>query len=417
MKNKPYIRVGILFLAAIIIIFWGINYLKGKDIFNSERPYFAVYEKIGGLTNSSPVTLNGFQVGQVREINLSEKSPGKIEVKFSITHKTLGVPSGTIARIYSTDLMGTKGLALDFTDSKEFVPVGDTLKGAIEGDIRDQVNAQMLPLKMKAEELMSSMDSVLAGLQLVFSDQNQQNLSQSFTSVNKALDNLEAASIFLNEYVREESKKVTFLLSNVDSLSRSLKDQTGELQGFIANMNRFSDTLASVELAGTFLAIQHVLEDLHQLTQTVASGEGSLGNLIYSDSLYQALLSTNASINRLIEDIRINPGRYVRVALNDRSKSVYTTSDTELARILGNEGTSDYYICLLQSPYPLKPGDPELKGIPDGQFIQIGAVYYYYVFHSRKINPCLDRLTKLRKNHPSAGIFTWINGKWTRLVI
>jgi len=417
MKNKSYIRVGILFLAAIIIIFWGINYLKGKDVFNSERPYYAVYEKIGGLTNSSPVTLNGFQVGQVREITLSEKNPGKIEVQFSITHKTLGIPKGTIARIYSTDLMGTKGLALDFTDSGEFVPVGDTLKGDIEGDIRDQVNAQMLPLKMKAEQLMSSMDSVLSGLQLVFSEQNQDNLSQSFTSVNKALDNLEAASIFLNEYVKEESKKVTFLLSNVDSLSRSLKDQTGELQSFISNMNRFSDTLASVELAGTILAIQHVLDDLHQMTQTVAVGEGSLGRLIYSDSLYDALLSTNASINRLIEDIRINPGRYVKLALNDRSKSIYTTSDTELARSLGGEGTSDYYICLMQSPYPLGPGDPGLNGIPEEQYIQVGALYYYYVYHNRKIDPCLNKLGKIRKTNPSAGIYTWINGKWSRLAI
>jgi phospholipid/cholesterol/gamma-HCH transport system substrate-binding protein len=359
--------------------------------------------------------LNGFQVGQVREINLSEKAPGMIEVKFSITHKTLEIPKGTIARIYSTDLMGTKGLALDFTDSKEFTPVGDTLKGDIEGDIRDQVNAQMLPLKMKAEELMSSMDSVLAGLQLVFSEQNQQNLSQSFTSVNKALDNLEAASMFLNQYVQEESKKVTYLLSNVDSLSRSLKDQTGELQSFIANMNRFSDTLASVELAGTFMSIEHVLDDLHKLTQSVAAGEGSLGQFIYSDSLYNALLATNASINRLIEDIRINPGRYVKLALNDRSKSVYTTSDTELARALGDEGTSDYFICLTQSPYPLAAGDPGLKGIPEGQFIQVGSLYYYYTYRSRKIDPCLNKLERIRKTNPSAGIYTWINGKWSRL--
>ncbi len=207
------------------------------------------------------------------------------------------------------------------------------------------------------------------------------------------------------------------MLSNVDSLSRGLKDQTSELQGFITNMNRFSDTLASVELAKTVRSIQQVVDDLRQLTLIVASGQGTLGQLLYTDTLYTALISTNASLNRLIEDIRINPGRYVNVALSNRSQNIYALSDTDLARSLTNGGQSDYYVCFLQSPSLLPDNDPNLTGVPGYQFIQIGEVYYYFSYHALRIEPCLKKLEKLRKSHPSAGIYCWSNDHWTRLSI
>lgn len=417
MKSRSYIRVAILFLATLIIAFWGLNYLKGKNLFSSERSFYAVYEKVGGLTRSGPVTVNGFQVGQVRDIDLSMRCPGQIEVRFSISYKSINIPKGSSARIYSVDLMGTKGIALDLTSQTVLCNPNDTLPGTIEGDLRDQVNAQMLPFKIKAEALMSSMDSALTGIQMVFNESNRNNLAESFSSVNQTLNNLEAASLFLNEYVKNESKKITAVLSRADTLSRSLLGQTDELKNFISNMKRFSDTLSNVPLIATMASFREVLDNLQQLTQTISSGEGTLGKLIINDSLYSAILTTNASLNRLIEDVRIHPGKYVRVTLSDKSKSVYTANDSELARALAGEGTSEYYLCILQSPTPLAPDDLTLKGHRSVEFIQVGSLYYYYVYQSARIEPCLKRLDKIRKQTPSAGIFTWVGGKWKRLVI
>jgi len=417
MKSRAYIRVGILFLATIVIVFWGLNYLKGKNLFSSERSFFAIYDKIGGLTKSSPVTVNGFQVGQVRNIQLSEQNPGQIAVKFSISYKSINIPKGSSARIYSVDLMGTKGIALDLTANPSNCNPNDTLIGSIEGDLRDQVNAQMLPFKLKAESIMSSMDSVLIGIQMVFNENNRNNLAESFNSVNQTLNNLESASLFLNEYVKDESKKITSLLSRVDTLSQGLLEKTGELQDFISNLNRFSDTLVNVPLIATFNSFREVLDNLNQLTQKISAGEGSLGKLIIYDSLYSAILATNTSLNRLIEDVRIHPGKYVRVTLSDKSKSVYTTNDSELARVLAGEGTSEYYVCLLQSPTPLAPDDPAFKGHAAMQYIQVGSLYYYYTYQNQRIEPCMRRLDKIRKQNPSAGIFTWVSGKWEKLAI
>jgi phospholipid/cholesterol/gamma-HCH transport system substrate-binding protein len=375
MKSKAYIRVAVLFLASIVIVFWGLNYLKGKNMLSTERSFYSIYEKIGGLAKTCPVTVNGFQVGQVRKIQLSEQKPGRIEVKFSISYKSVKIPKGSSARIYSVDLMGTKGIALDFTDNPSFYNPNDTLPGTIEGDLRDQVNAQMLPLKIKIESLMSSMDSVLTGIQMVFNERNRNNLAESFSSVNQTLNNLESASRFLDEYVKNESRKITSLLSSVDTLSHSLLARTDELKGFISNIKRLSDTLANVPLNTTVTAFREVLDNLNHLVQKVGSGEGSLGKLITSDSLYSAILATNASLNRLVEDVRIHPGKYVRVSLSDKSKSVYATNDSELSRALAGEGTSEYYICLFQSPTPLAPDDQALKPHGAMEFIQVGSLY------------------------------------------
>jgi len=417
MKSRVYIRVGILFLATIVIVFWGLNYLKGKNLFSSERSFYALYEKIGGLAKSNPVTINGFTIGQVRNIQLSEKKPGLIEVKFSVSFKSIKIPKGSSARIYSIDLMGTKGIELDLTTDLSLCNPNDTLSSSIEGDLRDQVNTQMLPLKLKAESLMSSMDSVLIGIQLVFNERNRTNLAESFTSVNQTLNNLESASRFLDEYVKDESKRVSSLLSRIDTLSQGLLLRTGELQNFISNMNRVSDTLANIPLIAAFASFREVLDNIHQLTQKISAGEGTLGKLIINDSLYSAVLATNASLSRLIEDIRIHPGKYVRVTLSDKSKSVYTVNDSELARALAGEGTSDYYVCLLQSPNPLAPDDPALRGFASIEYIQVGSLYYYYTYQNVRIEPCLKRLDKIRKQNPSAGIFTWVSGKWKRLAI
>ncbi len=415
MKSKAYIRVGILFLATLVIAFWGINYLKGKNLFSAERSFYALYEKIGGLARSSPVTVNGFQVGQVREIDLSEAKPGKIEVKFSISYKSIVIPKGTSARIYSIDLMGTKGIALDLAKDSVLCAPNDTLVGSIEGELLDQVNTQMLPLKVKIESLMSSMDSVLMGIQLVFSESNRTNLSESFSSINSTLNNLESASKFLDAYVKNESKKISGVLTNVDSLSLGLLQQKEELEAFIINLHKISDTLLNAPILETFASFREVMDNLHQLTEKVSSGEGTLGKLMVDDSLYSAVLATNAGLDRLIEDIRLHPGKYIRLTLSDKSKSVYTANDTELAKALGEEGSSEYYICLLQSPTLLSEDNPSLLELGHVQYIQVGSLFYYFSYKDRKMEKCLRKLDKAREKFPSAGIFTWVGGRWIRL--
>ena len=417
MKSKAYIRVGILFLAAVIVIFWGINYLKGRDLLSFEKHFFSRYERIGGLARSSPVTINGFQVGQVRDIDLTPEADQPILVKFSINNKSIKIPVGTEARIYSTDLMGTKGIELVFSNEADYYADRDTLRGTIDADLKDQVNTQILPFKLKAEELMASMDSVLMAISLVFDQENRDNLARSFNSVTRTLNNLEYTSSYLNDYVREESQGVSRLITNLDSISMGLIGRTKELRNFIHNLNRISDTLAGAPIEESFRSLNNALVGLQETLAEVNEGRGTLGRIVYSDSLYDALMATNSSLNRLIEDIRINPGRYVSLSLTDRRRTFLNVSESDLAKAISAEGSQTYYLCV--GSRLLQHGDeyqvpPDLAGLND---IQVGQQLFYYSFKSQNIETCIRRLERERKSRPEAAIYTWVGGSWTRLDI
>jgi phospholipid/cholesterol/gamma-HCH transport system substrate-binding protein len=261
------------------------------------------------------------------------------------------------------------------------------------------------------------MDSVLTGIQLVFNEENRTNLSESFTSVNRTLINLESASRFLNEYVVTESKRVTSLLGSVDTLGRDLMNRSADIRGIISNMNRFSDTLANLQVSEVVTILKRVLFQIDLISSNLSAGQGSLGRLLADDSLYQALLATNGALSRLIEDIRINPGKYVHVGIVNKTRPIYAVNDSDLAKVLGGEGTSPYYVCIYQTTGPPGSGKPLPEGIQQDRFIQIGQEFYYYQFKSSRIESCIRRITKARLEFPSAGIFTWVNGQWMRLEI
>jgi phospholipid/cholesterol/gamma-HCH transport system substrate-binding protein len=311
--------------------------------------------------------------------------------------------------------MGTKGIELIISQSEVYHQDRDTLPGGVESDLKDQVNTQILPLKMKAEELMGSMDSVLTAIGMVFDQENRENLAMSFNSITKTLNNLQGTSVYLDEFIRNESVGVTGLIKNQDSVSQSLISRANELRDFIANLTRISDTLAGAPLEESFKSLNEVLIGLHETMFTITEGSGTLGKIIYSDSLYVALLATNASLNRLIEDIRINPSRYVSLSMNDRRRTYLNLSDSDLAKALEGEGILTYYLCvdsrILESEETYKT-PPELAGLND---IQIGQQLFYNSYKSQKIEGCIRRLERERKSWPNAGIYTWVGGAWTRL--
>jgi len=415
MKPRVIVRVGILFATAVVVLFWGLNYLKGRNFLKAEKSFIIQYDKIGGLVESSPVTINGFQIGQVRKISLNAQNPEKIVVNIILTYPDIKLPRGTIAQIYSTDLMGTKGIALKFSKDTLYYSYGDTLQGDIEGDLRDQVNTQMLPLKAKAENLMASMDSVLLSFQLILNEQSRKMIRESFTSVNTTLGTLETTSVFLDGYVKTESEKISGLLNTIDSISRSLQSQSFELRGFLTNLKRFSDTLNHVPIIQAIESFNQVLDEVYLIANQINSGKGSLGLLLKSDTLYNALLVSNQNLNRLMEDIRIHPQKYVHFSLIDQTKTVYTPKESSLARILADEGIQHYYLCVHQSPTPLGPDHQILKDFPNASYIRVGNLYYYYVYESKDPDKCRRRIKRIRKTHPSAGIYTWVNGKWILL--
>ena len=175
---KKEIKIGIFAIVTIAILGWGINYLKGRDIFFRGNIYYGVFNKVDGLNDSSPIYYHGFKVGSVRDIVIDQSMGDRFIVTFALT-KTINLPDNSIAQIYSLDLLGSKGIQFIKGNSSSFLQPYDTLSTSIMADITDQLSTSVLPLKEKTERLISRFDSVLGQVGQIVDKENVRNINQA----------------------------------------------------------------------------------------------------------------------------------------------------------------------------------------------------------------------------------------------
>ena len=222
MSKSGIIKIGLLVVTAILLLVLGIGYLRGKDIFNKDNNYYVVYNEVNGLTSSSSVMINGYKIGQVMSIALYQDTAEYLVVKIMIKSK-YKVRKGSVAQIYSTDLMGTKAIRLLYGKGTEYYSDGDTLPGTLEGDLMEQVNMEILPLKRKAESLLGSIDTAIVMFRAVFNEKTQENLRKTFVSLKNTVANLESSTHIIDTIMSSESSRIAQILINVDCSENILK--------------------------------------------------------------------------------------------------------------------------------------------------------------------------------------------------
>ena len=290
MKLHKETKIGI--IAAIIIscFIWGYSFLKGKNILTTNDSFYAVYSNIDGLEEPSPVIISGFKVGVVESIKLHENKKNKILVKFSL-NEDLSIPFNTEAIIYPASLIAGKAIKLNFSDSKEFHLNGDTLIGTLEQDLISNLSDELMPVKDKIENLIVSMDSVLA----IFDNQRKENLKNS-------LDNLEQITNSLTELLDTDNSKLANILSNAESISNNLKNNNEQISKILTNFSNISDSIEQANIKTTILNANKTLAEFSKISTKINSGEGTIGMLINNDSLYVNLNNLAADLDSLIID-------------------------------------------------------------------------------------------------------------------
>ncbi len=312
-RYKPVI-IGASFILAIVIFVWGFNFLKGTGLFNKETIYYASYARVNGLIKANPVVVNGLRVGQVKNVYFNPDMSGNIMVSMMLS-TNLPIPSNSTARIFSSDLMGSKAIELVLGDSKVPIQRGDTLLSSVEGGLMAEVNAQMAPIKNKAEDLMTSIDTLVTAFQLIFNESARKNLSESFLNIEKTLANLQSATSNIDTLVVEESSRISAILINIDSLTLTLNENRDDFTRIIRNFRTISDSLADAEIPATFAHINSALADVETILEKVNNGHGTLGMLMNDDSLYLELNRSATALDSLINDVKNNPKKYVRFSL------------------------------------------------------------------------------------------------------
>jgi len=314
LKRYRNILIGITFLLALALFIWGFNFLKGKNIFSEQKIFYAKYNEVSGLEVANPVLINGFRVGQVNKLFFDPAMTGDIIVVLTL-EKEFPVPRNTYARIISADIMGSKAVQLDLGNSTELAVSGDTLATSLEASLKDAVSAQVQPIKMKAENLLLSIDSLVVAIQTDFTESAVENLTRSFNDIQKTFANLQSTTSNIDTLVDQESNRITSILENVDSLSYTLKQNRGSISAIIKNLQMVTDSIATADIPGTFKRANQSLENLEVILAKINSGEGTLGMLLHNDTLYMEVERSAEELNKLLEDIRLNPKRYVKFSL------------------------------------------------------------------------------------------------------
>ncbi len=306
-------KIGLIVTAGIVLLFWGLNYLKGRDFFTSDKTIFAVYNQVEGLAASNPVMVNGLKIGRINGLKLMDDRSGRIIVAMNISSKVL-IPKNSTAEIFSTDLLGSKGIRLMLGNAKEELQDKDTLFSSVQMGLAEQVNAQVAPIKAKAEDLLSSMDSILTTFREVFNQQTKANLKQSFESISRSLISIQNITGELDTALAGQGR-LRSIFTNLESITANLKNNNEQITHAINNFSAISDTLAKARIAETMENTRRTLEQTAQLMEKINKGDGTLGQLANNDSLYHNLNSTAHDLDLLLKDLRQNPSHYVRFSL------------------------------------------------------------------------------------------------------
>lgn len=296
MKLTKEIKIALVAIVGILVMYFGINFLKGMNLFSTNNTYFITFDDIQGLGASTPIYADGYKVGTVDGLEYDYKENGPIKVKVDII-KDLRIPQGSKAEIVK-DLMGNLQVNLLLANNpRERVEPGGIIPGAVNGGMMDKA-ANLVPV---VEKMLPKLDSILTSVNALLADPA---LAASLHNVETITSNLTVSTRELNTLMVGLNKQVPGMI--------------GKANGVLDNTNRLTANLASLDVQGTLNKVNQTLESAHQFTEKLNSNQGSLGLLMNDTKLYDNLTSTMGHADSLVIDLKAHPKRYVHFSVFGR---------------------------------------------------------------------------------------------------
>lgn len=315
MKYTKELKTGILAVVAIVILIFGYSYLKGQNLLDSSRIFHAVYADVEGLSPSSPVTINGLKVGQVTNISFLDER-GLLVVTFNVDNN-FKFSKNSLAQIYGGGLIGGKSLAIvPEYEQGMFAKSGDTLPSDIEEGIMELVNERLTPLQVKVERAIVSTDSLLTAFNEVLNPDTRNNIKKTFDDLSETVNSFKKTAVSLDGIVSGNSEKLSRTFSNLDEMS--------------GNFNKFSDSLAQIDLNGMTGDLEKIIADFEKISNNLTNGKGSAGKLLTDDAVYDNLDRATKQMEQLLQDIKLNPKRYVHFSVFGKKPGPYDAPNDSL---------------------------------------------------------------------------------------
>jgi len=306
-KLSKELKTAILVLTSIALVLWGYNFLKGKNIFDTSRKFYVEYDNVEGLSTASTVTINGLTVGKVSKITILDS--GKLLVEILMTNH-VEIPKSTKAVIYAPGFIGGKQIALetDFAD-KEYAKDGDFLIPQAKVGMLDGLGEKVDPVMQKLDSVLLNVNKVVVSINNVLDPQSQQNLKAALADLNETMKNAKGITGKFDRIVDTNTGKINSIVSEFGQTSQ--------------NLNKLSNNLSQADIDGILKKFDAAATNLDQLIAGIENGQGNLGKLLKDEALYNNLNKASKEMSQLLEDVKLNPKRYIHLSVFGKNPGPY----------------------------------------------------------------------------------------------
>jgi len=314
LKFTKELKTGILAVCAVALLIFGYSFLKGKNLLENDRTFYALYDNVEGLIPSSSVTINGLVVGQVTSINFANDE-GLLLVEFNVNND-FSFSKNSTAKVYGGGLIGGKSLAIVPVYEKGLeAKSGDTLPGKMDAGLLELVNEKLTPLQDKLESAIKDADTLLTSVNGILSVDNKNNLNSIFNDLSISVKNFKNTSQKLNTLLAVNQEKMGNTIANAEEISN--------------NLSKVSDSLAQINIVQIGKEFETVLANFDQISKSLEAGQGTAGKLLKDEELYDNLKNTSKQLELLLQDLRLNPKRYVHISVFGKKNTPYEEPEEE----------------------------------------------------------------------------------------
>ncbi|QTD37379.1 MCE family protein [Polaribacter batillariae] len=305
------IKIGIIAIIIIAGSIWGFNFLKGKNLLDTGTRTFKVeYAKIGGLSRSSSVTINGLKVGKVDKIEFdtSEETRGHLIVTFTVENE-FEFSKNSVVRIYSPNPLSGSNLAIVPDYEGEIAVSGDLLKGEMEESLFTSIGERLNPLQQKIEKVIVRADTLFSGINKILNDKTIAGINSSVSNLAATINDIRKTVKTVNAMVVDNQENLKITLSNTKTIT--------------GNLSRLSDSLTTVNINQIVQKAENAVDNFNKLSKKMNSGEGSIAKLINDKKMYDNLEAATKELEELLRDIKLNPKRYVHFSIFGKNPGPY----------------------------------------------------------------------------------------------
>lgn len=289
---RKEIKIGIYAVVILLASWAGIRFLSGVDVFGRSAVYTSYYEDADGLKEASPVMIRGVKVGQILKLEVDPEQTSRVKASYVIP-KSYRLPEDTRARIFSNGLLGGKAISIDLGTSDVMLSNGDVIQSEGDTGFLSEMGSSMTDLKAKVDELMEKLGKTLDGVNSII-DRNDDNIAKTIAHLESVIEKIDSSSI----------------VGDLGTFSSTLKDQSSSLAQIVGDVRSFTEPLAKSSATS---ALTQSLENLKNVLEGMANGEGTAGKLMKDEQLYRSVTEASSNLSALLEDLKANPKKYINV--------------------------------------------------------------------------------------------------------